>query len=702
MEKRKRSRTLLNRFVSVTAVFIALIMIFLAMLGLFERISMQAMLRMNTEFSAQASSISESMQSIIHTIGTQVFYISSTAKLRRSTTLTNNERVFAMREVWQYVTASPMLHSIYVFNGKLNYVYTTDDNYFSSSIDQFYDRGAVELFHNRNRDNRMSLYYRTYKSDADYPDSRELFSYQVFEVTANNEVGDSAIMLNLDPDWFAENLLNFSGGSYIILSAAGYVVATQDNDLRAPAQAMLERIHDGASGYLIDTVRGEKTVCFYSPLSSNGWYCLRFVPYQDCLPGLSQLRSLALALVTALLVTLVTVSLTVLIRVYFPYRHMSNAISAAYPVSDEKENNRLAVKRLNEMVETSWKRRQEEVLRCCLSGQELPQSLAPPLLPATLLMAECLPSDGLDDLLMRIQPEAVVIQQEDISLILCAISTPLDAADLCNQLAATLGCRCYYCLPEHSLAQLPARREALLELRRLRFFSPGQRVFSETLLEGRQRPAEQLQPMLDACFAAAKSCKHDEIDASLVHLLEKLRACRHADILFVLKRLDYMLEAALADETQPDASNLLESTLARAQSPEDIIAYFAPRLYAVSDQFKSQKQSRERDVAAQIICRLEQGYQDASLNVQTIAEEMGLSPAYLRKQFFSVHNQSVGDYLNDLRIKEACRLLRGTSLRVEGIAQQIGFENTKYLYVLFKKVTGLTPRQYRMENQPKK
>ena len=43
-----------------------------------------------------------------------------------------------------------------------------------------------------------------------------------------------------------------------------------------------------------------------------------------------------------------------------------------------------------------------------------------------------------------------------------------------------------------------------------------------------------------------------------------------------------------------------------------------------------------------------------------------------------------------------CRLLRENDLSVEAIARQIGVENTKYFFVLFKKIKGVTPRQFRM------
>lgn len=116
VQKQKRvspfSSKLFSRLIAFTAAFLVFALLFGSMFQMFESISMQAMLRMNEEFSAQASTISDSMQSIINTLGIQMFYISSTAKLRKSTSLTQNERVFALRELWQYAMSGSMLHSI--------------------------------------------------------------------------------------------------------------------------------------------------------------------------------------------------------------------------------------------------------------------------------------------------------------------------------------------------------------------------------------------------------------------------------------------------------------------------------------------------------------------------------------------------------------------------------------------------------------
>lgn len=684
----KRHLALFPRLVMFTAIFLVFALVFLAMFAMFEAISIQAMLRMNTEFSAQVSTISDSMHSIINAIGTQVFYISSTAKLRQSSAMTTNERVFALRELWQYVSASSMLYSIYVFNGKLDYVFTTDNTYSSGSMHSFYDQDAVALFQERAVGNRMEFKHRVFTSSGDDSTPQmEMFSYLVYEVTANGKVGDSAIMLNLYPGWFSGNLLSFSGESYIILSPEGDVIAAQSQRLHKHAMALLPKISGGQSGYRIDTLDGERTICFYSPLKTNGWYCLRFVSYAECLPGLSRLRSAALLVLAAVSTLLLAAFVVALVRVYDPYRRMSTVISSA----PEMEEGMQVTDRLERIVASSWDRKREEALRMWLGGREASSGMPPPAFPAVMLLMECLLDSPLRALVSQEMPEAITLQREDATVALCACGSVQVAAEWCTHLASVLNCRCYYSLPLSSLQDLPACYAALTELKRLRFFYPGQRVFAQSLMDHLHESPETMETPLNACFATARA--GGDVDEAFRQLMEHLRACRFQDLLFVLQRLEHMLDKARPDDARTDEP--LEAALLRAENPTAVSAHFLPRLQALADFHQAQRRSRSRDVAMNVDRRLREGFRDPAISAQAIAEEMGLSVAYLRMQFSSELCASIGDRLNELRIQEACRLLRETDLGVEDIALRIGLENTKYLFVLFKKIMGITPRQYR-------
>ncbi|MGD8401468.1 MAG: helix-turn-helix domain-containing protein, partial [Bacillota bacterium] len=53
------------------------------------------------------------------------------------------------------------------------------------------------------------------------------------------------------------------------------------------------------------------------------------------------------------------------------------------------------------------------------------------------------------------------------------------------------------------------------------------------------------------------------------------------------------------------------------------------------------------------------------------------------------------DYVQKVRIDEACRLLHATDLKILDVALQAGFKDLKFFYDVFKKITGKTPGDYR-------
>lgn len=53
------------------------------------------------------------------------------------------------------------------------------------------------------------------------------------------------------------------------------------------------------------------------------------------------------------------------------------------------------------------------------------------------------------------------------------------------------------------------------------------------------------------------------------------------------------------------------------------------------------------------------------------------------------------NYLRDIRMKEAKRLLAETELKVAEISRRVGYDNEKHFMKLFKSVCGVSPTEYR-------
>ena len=84
-----------------------------------------------------------------------------------------------------------------------------------------------------------------------------------------------------------------------------------------------------------------------------------------------------------------------------------------------------------------------------------------------------------------------------------------------------------------------------------------------------------------------------------------------------------------------------------------------------------------------------------NISREGLASMLDLHPDYFSKAFRFFTGKKINDYINELRIKEALKLLNNTNMNILDIAMFVGFENLKTFNRAFKKFTGKNPSYYR-------
>lgn len=84
-----------------------------------------------------------------------------------------------------------------------------------------------------------------------------------------------------------------------------------------------------------------------------------------------------------------------------------------------------------------------------------------------------------------------------------------------------------------------------------------------------------------------------------------------------------------------------------------------------------------------------------NITLDDVANEVHLNAAYFSTLFKKEVGHSFKEYLNMLRIEESKRLLTNSNYSIVDIAIAVGFEDQSYFSKVFKKYTGITPKQYR-------
>lgn len=105
---------------------------------------------------------------------------------------------------------------------------------------------------------------------------------------------------------------------------------------------------------------------------------------------------------------------------------------------------------------------------------------------------------------------------------------------------------------------------------------------------------------------------------------------------------------------------------------------------------------RMNAVTASIRNYIDANYME-DISLQTAASAMNYSDAYFCKIFKQCFDKSFIVYLSEYRVERAKELLADIVINVKDISQKVGYRDSNYFAKVFKRVTGVTPTEYRMQ-----
>lgn len=86
------------------------------------------------------------------------------------------------------------------------------------------------------------------------------------------------------------------------------------------------------------------------------------------------------------------------------------------------------------------------------------------------------------------------------------------------------------------------------------------------------------------------------------------------------------------------------------------------------------------------------------LRLELLASIFGYNSAYLGKVFHQYTGENFNNYLDEIRITEAKRLLSKEEYKVYEVAEMVGYTNINYFHNKFKKYVGISPLNYKKQN----
>lgn len=133
---------------------------------------------------------------------------------------------------------------------------------------------------------------------------------------------------------------------------------------------------------------------------------------------------------------------------------------------------------------------------------------------------------------------------------------------------------------------------------------------------------------------------------------------------------------------------------------EGVLLYTLSAIAARLSKFRNEKHSPS--AAALIKKQIDEDFSNPNLSLQSLCSSLSYSPKYISKLFKASYRISFKEYLNSIRINNACALISKGFSSVKEIAFLCGFNDPLYFSKVFKQKTSQAPREYISTNRSEK
>ena len=196
---------------------------------------------------------------------------------------------------------------------------------------------------------------------------------------------------------------------------------------------------------------------------------------------------------------------------------------------------------------------------------------------------------------------------------------------------------------------------------------------------------EEAEPFLEGLF---QSIGEDNLNSYL--LLTYLSMDMYFTMVRFLKDMGRQVNEI--DKKCGDINALLKGRITAEQARSYLTSYLK-EVIALRDH---NTEKRYGKILRQAVSYIDTHFDQEDISLNRVAQTVGMSPNH----FSSIFSQELGttfiEYLIGKRMERAKELLRTTQLRSSEVAYRVGYRDPHYFSSTFKKIQGMTPREYRV------
>lgn len=695
----------------------------------FEKVASNQIYLANIKNLEQVSAEVSIMANMGVTLSNQIYQDPSVSKLLYFKEPEVFDLSLAISQLKNYRLSVPYIDSIYVYNSNTDTIYTesslgeaTQNNY-----KEFSDKQVTNVLGN----------YRNYKPYIPIPRKqlntngieKYYYTFIMYNVITGNKL-DSAIITNLSEDWIHSAINGKSDAKVsdtFIMDSKGVLVSNGVNFPMLSDYSNKDYINNilhgsETSGYFISNVNKIKSLVVYTMPDEFGWRYVRVLNWSTIFNKIESIRKLTIIIGLGILLLGILISFFISRRIYFP---ISKILLDLEDLQVEKREN-------NQIL-------RQEFLRDLVLGRQI--SSEADMQEGMKKLSISISNEGeIYVLLFKIDHYNTFIQKyniEEQNLYKFAIMNIASEIFLENCKAETVDMgndailvivegsdgdrserfkRIQSTIFEHLKVSISMTVSSSIKnfeninqlynqvlessLHRL-FYGHGSVIFSSIVMQYKEKeyiyPIQKEKLLIDALMVGR------EIEARKIY--DEIIGYTYTYSFFVYSLTISHLMVALNDAINTIKKNNSISDnlnfiipiimLNDAETIEEVNNKFYELFEGIERILEEKKNSKHDIIINRVNEIINSKYFDQSLSVDSIADSIGISKAYICRIYKQLTLHTILDDIVKVRMGKARELLLETNCRIEEIAEKVGFSNSSYFYKAFKTVNGVTPSEFR-------
>ncbi len=728
----------LKLFLNITLCVVAAIVLTSAVLySNFESILMRYEYQARAEqLSSQQGQVSK-LSDVAVKIGNQIYHDMNITKLLYTKDPNVNDMSAAFGQLRIYRASIPYIESIYIYNKYNNYVYVEGGSEYSELTehgyeklnDGFLDVSAKNIIANFKDYKPFKpiprSYYSTTKKKTKY-----FYSFFMYD-SYTNKSDTSCVMINFNTDYlldsFKDNQKNDS--EYFIVDEKGDIVSTGSKfDMLKnyhPASYIRTILDNGdKEGYFTDTVSKEKLFFVYSQRDKYGWQYVSLTKYKTMEESIQNIQILTMSVSVVFVILSILLAFWITRRLYHPIYEMETDIKE---LEHEKRSAKNILKRvyisdllaLKETPEKEYLRNYfqkinmeldfEKELQLLLiridryrnkaeqEEQEVEHAIKFAVINVfTEMLGEDYKVQGTDlderDIILFINTTAEKSREQFIEKLQQAGNLVAIYFNITLSLILSSDGK----KPEQLMSLYRQVMEAVLH----RVFYPKGSFIDAKYINIKEAneyeyPLSKEKQLVEALMAG----KIAEAKEAFLSVTEELKDYPISIFNMATARLVVTLNNMVSMLRKNSSSNCFENvdmilSLHQLDSKEEFLESFYSFFENVGKELDKKKAAKQETFYEQMRTYIYAHYSDPDFSVESLADALNKSVPYISRVYSQTNGTTIKDTISELRMNLAKELLKNKVLSINEIAARVGFSSTSYFHKAFKKVNGVTPKEY--------